>query len=178
MKASEIKSKLIPWNGFPEIGWWLDNDPVTFYHGTHEKNLEVIFSSGLKAPKTGPTAGMISLALEPNTAWGYSSMTGGEASFRAAGAQAVHVPNEERVVFVLKIPQKYFLSIMAPARGQVAAQKDLLTDRSLYENWVKDHTDKKGRYNVAFDQQYYASTEIRLPNKISSKFIVGYTRKV
>ena len=178
MKAKDIiKVKQLPWNGQPNIGWWLDHDPVTFYHGTHVKNLDLILDKGLKAPSEGSTAGMISLAIEPNTAWGYASMTGGETNFRAAGADAVHVPKEDRVVFVFQIPQKFFLSIMAPARSLVGEMKDRLTDKQQYERWCENHKDKKGKYHPGFDQQYYGLTEIRIPDKVSNKFIVGFMKK-
>ena len=158
----------IPWNGNPTIGWWLDNDPVTFYHGTHISRLEGVLENGLRAPTEGATAGWVSLALEPNTGHGYASMTGGETAFRAAGAQARSVPHGERITFVLQIPQSHFLQKMAPMRGGVQEYKDKLTDRKLYEAW-KD----QGKT----DQEYYAVTEIRLPDPVPAKFIVGYMKK-
>lgn len=172
MRYQEIikeKANKRPWNGNPTIGWWLDNDPVTFYHGTHETRLEDVFEHGLIAPTTGPTKDWVSLALEPNTGHGYASMTGGESSFRAAGARARHVPQEERIVFVLQISQSYFLQKMAPMRGAVEEYKEKLTDRNLYEAWKE-----QGKT----DQEYYAITEIRLPKSVPVNFIVGYMKKM
>lgn len=148
----------------PKIGWWLDNDPVTFYHGTHKNNLSFISKNGIVAPTSGPTAHWVSLALEPNTAHGYASM-GGESGFRAAGAKAVLVPHNERITFVLKIPQHHFLPIMAPARGAMEDIRDKLENKARYLAWSDS-----GRS----DQEYYAITEIRLPISVSPKFIVGY----
>jgi hypothetical protein len=159
---------------FPKIGWWLDHDPVTFYHGTHERNLESILKSGIAAPKEGYTAGWVSLALEPNTAHGYASMSGlgGETqfrmkTFRSAGTKAAHVPNEERVTFVIKIPQNDFMKKMAPMRGAMTDIAKRLTDKDEYQKLVVD--------GGMSDAEYYARTEIRYPDLIPPKFIVGYT---
>lgn len=155
------------WNGNPEIGWWLDKDPVTFYHGTHFRNLEWVTQHGLVAPNEGSTAGWVSLAIEPNTAFGYASMSGagGETNFRAAGHKPVHTPPEDRIVFVLRIPQNEFLPIMAPMRGNVKEYVDKLTNRDRYDEF-------KGT-----DAEYYLLTEIRLPHKVSVKYIKGFMQK-
>lgn len=164
------KTKQLRWNGNPKIGWWLDNDPVTFYHGTHINNIIGILKDGIYAPKSGPTAGFVSLALEPNTSFAYASMSGagGESGFRGAGQAARHTPKEERVVFVLEIPQSYFKSRMAPARGAMDVEREKLTNKEKYDAWVKT---KKS------DQEYYAITEIRLPKHVPAKYIVGYMLK-
>jgi len=161
----------IPWVKNPSIGWWLDEQNVTFYHGTHSRNLEGILATGIYAPKSGPTAGMVSLALEPNTAFGYASMsgTGGESSFRAAGNSVSTTPPSDRVVFKLIIPQSYFLSRMAQQRGHVQEYVNRLKDRSLYFEAKTKHKQ---------DQEYYAITEIRLPKFVPAKYIKGYMFKV
>lgn len=168
MKFIELLyEKSTNWQGNPKIGWWLDNDPVTFYHGTHKKNIPFILENGIIAPKEGPTAGWVSLALEPNTAIGYASMSGigGETQFRAAGKKAVHTPLEDRVVFVLKIPQDYFLPKMAEQRGAMKTERNKLKDKEQYEKWQGS------------DQEYYALTEIRLPELAPVKFIQNYMFK-
>ncbi len=171
MKIKDLileKNTQVAWNNNPKIGWWLDNNPVRFYHGTNIKNLEGILDEGIYAPSSGPTSGWVSLALEPNTAFGYASMSGGESSFRAAGAKAHHVPAKERVVLILEIPQNYFLSKMAPARGNMDTQRNKLKDRELYDAWAR---------SGKTDQEYYQLTEIRLPDFVPSSFIVGYMKK-
>lgn len=166
------------WNGFPVIGWWEENDPLTLYHGTHVNNIEGILESGIYAPKEGYTAGKVSLALEPNTAFGYASMSGagGETAFRSKGGKAQHTPPEERVVFVLQIPQSIIQENMLAARGNIEEYRRKLIDRELYEKWKQE---KGGEaYDPSkFDQQYYALTEIRLPDHVSADYIMGYMQK-
>lgn len=164
---------VLSWNPNPTIGWWLDNDPVRFYHGTHQRNLESILSSNLYAPSAGPTKDAVSLALEPNTAHGYASMSGagGESQFRAEENKPVWTPHDERVVLVLEIPQSYFLSRMLPMRGAMKDQKNKLTDPVMYEQFVKEN-------GKNLDFKYYEMTEIRLPKEVPGHFIVGWTKKL
>lgn len=157
--------KQLKWNNNPKIGWWLDKDPVTFYHGTHRDNLKSILDNGIYAPKTGPTAGWVSLALEPFTAFGYASMSGGETTFRSSGSKAIHVPPKDRIVIVIEIPQKYFLPKMAEMRGQVKSYKEKLTNKDLYIN------------SGISDSEYYAITEIRLPKHVNKKYIKGWMKR-
>jgi len=162
----ETVSKL-SWEGNPKIGWWQDAKPLYLYHGTHINNLESVSKQGIGAPTEGYTAGWVSLALEPNTAFGYASMHGGEASFRSAGKEAKHVPVKDRIVFVLKFNS--FEEVkklgLGSLRGMVEATKNKLTNKSLYDNW-KDS-----------DQEYYALTELRVKKHIPPKFITGYMKK-
>lgn len=165
---SKIKKK--PFDKNPKIGWWLDNDPIRFYHGTHIRNLDYVEENGLLAPTSGDTAGWISLALEPNTAWGYASMSaaGGETEFKAfrgAGNKAKIASQKERVCFIIELPKKMVLSKMAPERGAMQSTKTKLKNKEEYEAWTGQ------------DQQYYALTEIRMPKKIDPKYIKGYMTK-
>jgi len=150
-------------------GWWLDKDIITFFHGTHERNLEFIEKNGIVAPTDGPTANWVSLALEPYTGHGYASMSGsgGESGFRKAGTKAVHVPDKERITFIIKMPKKLILAKMAPARGNMAKLRNRLTDKEEYEKLVING-------NMT-DSEYYALTEIRFPKRVLPKFIKGYT---
>lgn len=153
------------WEGNPTIGWWADKKNVIFYHGTHYSNLESMLKSGIRAPSSGPTAGWVSMALEPNTAFGYASM-GGESGFRAAGAQAKAIPPAERVVLVAKIPMSFIKQHMEKDfRGNIQYTRNRLTDKSEYEAWKKS------------DQEYYAMTEIRFPKVLDPKYIIGYMVK-
>jgi hypothetical protein len=166
----EKKLKKIPYDKYPDIGWWLDQDPIRFYHGTHIKNTEWVEKNGLLAPESGSTAGWISLALEPNTAYGYASMSGagGETEFRAAGAKPVTTKGKDRVVFVVDLPRKLVQKKMAPERGAMQSTKNRLKDKGEYEAWAE--TGKT-------DQEYYALTEIRMPDKIDPKYIKGYMQR-
>lgn len=159
--------KKVSWNGNPKIGWWLDSDPITFYHGTHKNNLDLVEQNGILAPKEGSTANWISLALEPNTAFGYAAMSGlgGETAFRSAGKKVKSTPPKERIVFILEIPKKYVLKNMASERGAMQSTKGKLTDKSIYDSFS------------GADSQYYALTEIRLPKRIEQKYIKGYMIK-
>lgn len=158
------KSKF-KWNSNPKIGWWKDRNTLIMYHGTHYSNLESMLENGIWAPTSGPTANWVSLALEPNTAFGYASM-GGESGFRAAGSKAVHIPKEERIVLVLKMNLSYILkNIETNFRGNIEYTRNRLTDKTEYESWKKS------------DQEYYALTELRFPKKVDPKFIMGYMVK-
>lgn len=157
--------KHIPWNSHPKIGWWLDNDPITFYHGTHKDNAQNIIGSGLYAPSTGPTANWVSLALEPNTAFGYASMAGGETTFRSVGKKAKHIPPADRVVFIIKLPKDKVLKNMGARRGNIEEYKKRLEDKDLYDAWKKT------------DSEYYQLTEIRYPYKIDISYLYGWMKK-
>lgn len=172
MKIRDLFEAKLPgaWNRNPQIGWWMDNDPIRLYHGTHERNLDSIIKNGISAPSSGPTAGWVSLAIEPNTAHGYASMSGmgGESEFRVANGNAKHTPENERIVLVLEIPKDYLISHMAPARGNVDEYRDRLTNKTKYLEWkAAGKTDK----------EYYAIAEIRLPKHVPAKYIVGYMKK-
>ena len=174
MKLFELlteKTKVIPWNGNPNIGWWEDSKPLIMYHGTYKDNVEGIMKSELRAPSEGPTAGWISLALEPNTAYGYASMRGGESAFRAAGASAMHVQGKDRAVLVMKFPNGKsdleHLGLDKRLRGNTT-KTEHLTNKELYEKWAE-----QGKQ----DQEYYALTELRIPEKLSTKYIVGVMYK-
>lgn len=172
MKIEKLleQTKQMPWDSRPKIGWWLDNNPVRFYHGTHIRNLEGILENGIYAPKEGYTAGWVSLALEPNTAFGYAAMSGsgGETNFRSLGTKATSTPANERVVFVLEIPQSYFQSKMGTQGGNVEEYRDRLTNPELYKKWKE-----MGKS----DAEYYAITEIRIPKHVPVEFIVGWMKK-
>lgn len=172
MRAFEIiNENKLGWIKNPIIGWWLDSDPVRFYHGTHSRNVKGIMKNGIYAPTSGPTADWVSLALEPNTAHGYASMSGagGESEFRGIGDKVVTTPHHERTVFVLEIPQSYFLPKMADARGAMVASRDKLTNRDRYEEWKK---------SGKTDQEYYQITEIRLPKRVPPEYIIGYMNRL
>lgn len=159
----------LPWDKNPKIGWWDDHDHITMYHGTHQSNLHSIDKNGIHAPSHGPTAGWVSMALEPHTSHGYASMSGGESNFRAAGARAHHVPDHERAVLVARIPKTWAKENMNPhLRGNIDAQRDKLTNRDAYEAHAA-----AGRP----DHEHYAMTELRFKNHVPRQFIVGYTQK-
>jgi hypothetical protein len=154
--------KKFKWEPSPKIGWWKDRKSLILYHGTNYKNADSIFSNGISAPTSGHTANWVSLALEPNTAYGYASMSGGETTFR--NGKAIHVPGYERVIIVLKIPLTDILSNMDKSlRGNL--DKSILTDKEKYEKWKKS------------DQEYYAASELRFPKKVPKKYIYGYMIK-
>jgi hypothetical protein len=157
--------KKLAWDGSPKVGWWLDNQTITFYHGTHKNNLTKVMENGLVAPTQGPTKDWVSLTLDPNTAFGYASMSG-ESAFRAAGGKAMSVPKEDRVVLVLKLPKSYVESKMDETlKGNMGSARDHMSKEDLYKSWKKS------------DQEYYMTSEVRFPHKVESKYIVGYMTK-
>lgn len=160
-------AKQMPWNGHPIIGWWRDASPITMYHGTHKDNLDSILKTGIYSPKSGYTAGWVSLAFDPNTAFGYASMSGGETNFRSAGAKAQSVPPKDRVVLVLQFKNVAELEKigLGPLRGMMDSTKTKLSDKSTYESWSGD------------DQSYYALTELRIKDMVPAKYIKGFMFK-
>lgn len=171
---TEGKIKKKPFDKNPKIGWWLDNDPIRFYHGTHIRNIEYVEENGLLAPTSGDTANWISLALEPHTAHGYASMSGagGETAYKSSADGSFRsstniktTDKKERVVFIVELPKSLVLSKMAKERGAMQSTKNRLKDRQEFEDWKKT------------DQEYYALTEIRMPKKIDTKYIKGYMTK-
>ena len=129
--------------------------------------MDFISKQGIVSPTDGPTAGYVSLALEPNTAFGYASMSGvgGESTFRKAGKRVKSTPVAERAVFVLEIPKEYVVKHMASERGAMQSTKGKLIDKKMYDEWNKS------------DSEYYALTEIRLPDNVPTKFIKGFMKK-
>lgn len=101
-----LENKKLAWNSYPKIGWWENNDRIILYHGTHKDNLKSVLENGLN--KIDSDAGMISLTLDPNTAFGYASMGVDEAKFRKVGAKPKHIPEKDIVVFVFEIPKTWF----------------------------------------------------------------------
>jgi hypothetical protein len=93
------------------------------------------------------------------------SGAGGETLFRGTGTKPVHTPVSDRIVFVIKIPQRDFRSKMAPQRGNVKDYADRLTNRDRYDNFGGS------------DNEYYMMTEIRYPNVVPAKYIKGYMQK-
>lgn len=177
MKIVQLLEASNSWH--PRIGWWLDNDPVTFYHGTHKSNFKNIQEFGLKSPTSGRTAGLVSLALDPNTSLGYANMYGGEVAFSAAGKNQKQTTVQERIVVVFKIPKSYFQDKIVPL-GEYNSPEQVkrLPDKSIYESWVKSKQEQfKGDYPIAFDQQFYAYCEICLPDLVPARFISGVLSK-
>ena len=162
----EAKLKKIAWNKNPDIGWWEDQKILTLYHGTHIKNIPFIEKSGIDRPD--PETGMISMALEPNTAFGYASMSGigGEAEFRKAGKKVVSTPPKERAVFVAEIPIDWVKkNYDNNLRGNLKKQKLHMQSKDEYEKFS------------GLDVLYYQMTELRFKKPIPSKFIKGYMIK-
>ena len=169
--VSDLKQKFpsikkIKWDPNPKIGWWEDKKNLLMFHGTHYTNLEKIFENGIFAPSSGPTANWVSMALDPYTSFAYASMSGGESSFRAAGAKARTTKAFERAVIVCRFPISWVKENMnTELRGNMPDMRTKLSDKSEYEKWTKS------------DHEYYMATELRFPKKIDKKYIVGYMFK-
>lgn len=153
-KVLPIKESTMPWHGNPTIGWWLNNESIVFYHGTHKDKAESILQNGLRALPTGRTAGVTYLALEPFTGRGYGAMSG-ETNFRAAGHKAKHVPVEDRATIVFSFPKSYVLENM---------------------NWVNPKLINQQSYEkfVGSDTEYYELAEVTHSGSIPPEFIIGY----
>lgn len=164
-----ISENKIQWDGYPTIGWWEDMDPIILYHGTHKNNKQSVLDNGLN--RMDPDTGMISLTLDPNTALGYASMSGGEAEFRKIGNKPKHVPIKDRIVFKFAIPKSWFnKNYDQTLSGNLSTEKKRLTNKSEYEKWISKNKDN--------DQGYYALSEFRFNKPVPAKFIVGYMSKL
>jgi hypothetical protein len=171
MRLSEFitESSQLAWNGDPVIGWWEDAKVLTMYHGTHLRNLDSILKNGFN--KFDPQTGKISMAFEPNTAFGYASMSGagGEANFRQAGAKVTNTPSDQRVVFVVRLPMQWVLSNMDPnLGGNLGTERKRLTNKAEYVKYMQQGGD---------DQSYYQLAELRFAVAIPAKYIIGYMQK-
>lgn len=163
---NEAKIKKVPWNPTPDIGWWEDQKTLIMYHGTHIKNIPFIEKSGIDRPD--PETGMISMAFEPNTAFGYASMSGigGEAEFRKAGSKVIATSPKERAVFVAELPMSWIKANYDPKlKGNLSTQKQNLTKKSKYDSFT------------GHDINYYQLAELRFKKPIPSKYIKGYMIK-
>lgn len=160
------KIKQVPWKSNLKLGWWLDNDPMTFFHGTHISNIDTIEKEGLK-PNPESSEPYVSLALEPSTAFGYACMMGGEACFakQAKSGKAKTVPPNERAVLIIQLSKDFVLKNMAPERGKSVLAKGKLKDEKRYKEFS------------GTDTEYYQLAEIRIPKKVDPKYIKGYMIK-
>lgn len=161
----EKEIKLIELNEFNDIGWWKKrNDFLILYHGTNKINLDGIVKNGIT--NKDPETGFISMALEPNTAFAYASMTGGESNFRKMGAKAKIAKIEDRVCIVFKVPidfvKKHFDKNLS---GNIGVAKKRMSDEDEYQ-----------KFNGS-DFLYYQLAELRFDEKIPPKFIIGYMKK-
>lgn len=171
MRFNELMEdfNILSWNKNPNIGWWLDNNFIRLYHGTHIDNLDNIEKEGLRSSPVGHTVGWISLALTPSTAYGYANMSkmGGEVAWGIknrdkTGKHATRgTPRSERAILVIDIPREFILKHMKRT-GSTNYLTDRLNNEELYKNWNKS------------DIEYYDLTEIQLPSPISPKYIKGY----
>jgi len=172
MRISDLLNEnvgLIPFEHNPNIGWWEDQNQVTVYHGTHDRNVNAVLENGLNRPD--PKTGMISVTGDPFTAHGYAAMSGagGEAQFRAAGARPVHVPDEDRSVIKMRIPIDWLKSNMDPQlSGNIGSARKHLSSRDEYIKWKQSNRP---------DYEYYQMSEFRLKKAIPPNFIVGVMKK-
>lgn len=159
----------IPYEKNPDIGWWEDQDTVTVYHGTHDRNVSDILQNGLT--KADPVTGMISVTSDPNTAHGYAAMSGagGEANFRKAGAKPVHVPHEERSVIKFALPINWLKQHMDKNfSGNIGDARKHLTSKDEYVKWKEQSKT---------DSEYYQTSEFRLDTPIPPEYIVGVMKR-
>jgi hypothetical protein len=172
MRITELLNEnlnLIPFEKNPQIGWWEDQEYVTVYHGTHDRNIPAILQNGLNRPD--PKTGMISVTSDPFTAHGYAAMSGagGEAKFRAAGAKPMHVPDEDRSVIKMQIPIAWLKANMDKnLSGNIGLAKDHLASKDAYVKWKQDNKP---------DFQFYQTSEFRLAKPIPVDYITGIMKK-
>ena len=168
-QQTKAKVKMLEWNSYPKIGWWLEADTVKLYYGTHMKHVEEILENGLKSTS------FVSLALDPNAALGKASINSGHTMTRPDGTLIRYVPMNERVVVVLEIPSSYIFSQLNS--GLANKIDDKLVNKNFYDAWVENHLNRKKIYSDVYDQEYYGASELHFPKSMSSKFITGYMVK-
>ncbi len=113
--------KKIAWDRNPKINWWLENDPVRFYHNITLSNLPIVSKEGIKAATSGPEAGNVSLFLEPNSAI---------------------VKKEDQAILIVDLPLRWMFSHMS---RRMDGEKNRLTNKDQYEKWTRtDHEYYKG----------------------------------
>lgn len=165
----------VPYNKNPHIGWWNDDkDYLTVYHGTHKRNVDNIRKNGISVPD--PRTGMVSTALEPNTAHGYAAMSSGERrgehSFRLAGTKAVTTPHEDRAVIKFRIPMHWVRKNVDPnLRGNIGVAADRISDKSQYDSW-------KAKNPKGSDSEYYMGSELRFSKPVPPEFYAGHSYRV
>jgi 8-oxo-dGTP diphosphatase len=158
----------IPFEHKPKIGWWRDQDPVTLYHGTHERHLESVTKNGIDRPD--PKTGMISMTLDPHTAHGYAAMSG-EGNFRRAGVGAQQVPHEERVVMKYHVPKSWVEENLDPRLGgNLGEMEARIKDPVAYARWRAEHGEDR-------DTEYYGTSELRFSRALPPEFLAGHMRK-
>lgn len=152
----------------PKQDWWRDElaekGTVTLYHGADESRLRSIFRKGLLPDERGKTF----LTPDADTGFGYASMTGGEKTFRKAGAKARHNPEENRAVLHLEIPKDYLEKYLSPNQTSKASFDKLFSPKAR-ESFQP--------YDFKNNQPYYALTELSFDAPIPPEFIVGYSKK-
>ena len=121
MKSRELfehqpKAKKISWTSDPELGWFMESNPVRIFFGTTERKLASIFENGIYADQSG----YIRCALEPHTAY-----------FHSMPLTEKYNTNDKRVVLVIDIPASYSKKHPFYMESQEA------TDKDLYESWGK-----------------------------------------
>jgi hypothetical protein len=176
----QSEEKQLPFDKGANPGWHQEGEHMVVYHGTHERHVQDILQNGLNRPD--PRTGMISVTHDPNTAHAYAAMSGsgGEASFRKAGAKVTTTPQNERSVIKMKIPMSWAKEHMDHnLSGNIGAEdssndlkdaKTRMTNKSEYERWRKANPSKPGHV-------YYTGTEIRFKRSIPPEFIVGHMKK-
>lgn len=165
-------SKEIPWKVHSQTWIGDDNDDkhIYLYHGTHKRNRESVVNNGISHPD--PKTGMVSFALDPHTGRGYAAMSGagGEAQFRKAGAKVEHVPMKDRDVHVWRVPKHVVRENMADMRGNLANEKDKLTNKDRFQKTV-----------AAGKEHPYSLAEVRFTPKLSKeihkKYYIGHMSK-
>ena len=121
-----IKSKKIDWISDPEIGWFLESDPIRLYYGAKENEIASILENGIYADENG----YVCCSLDPYTA-NYHAMPLTES-----------YNEDKRVVFVIDIPASY------TAKNPFFVESERITDKKLYEKWGKSDVEFYALENV------------------------------
>jgi Uncharacterized protein conserved in bacteria len=104
-KVENTDKKLPPRD--PETGEF-----VSVYHGGHISASESVLKEGIKRPGKGKDSETVSVALRPDTAYGYAAMSGhgGESGWSEKakpGKRPKPTPAEERQIYHIKVPKEW-----------------------------------------------------------------------
>jgi hypothetical protein len=137
--------KIIAWQNNPDIGWWLDNEPLKLYFGCSNTDVPNIDRGGIRSLSTGPNAFAISVSLDPGTA--YSKINS-------------NVMQKDRAVLHVRVPLRWFMSAFDSDLSGVRDKQRLL-DKDMYEKFTRS------------DLDYYKGFQVRIRSNIPRRFVVG-----
>jgi len=139
------------------VGWWLDNEVMTLYHGTSIDNVDNIISNGL----LGTNTHFIHLTFDMNTAYGFSIFKHG---YEESLTNFQFNNKNQRCLIELKFNIDDFLYRILDINFSYGTSYSRLSDRKVYDDFI------------GTDNEYYKYTEFILTESIEKKYITNIIR--